>query len=268
MTRVGLAVRALLAVVVLALGAGVVVVPAAQAASGQAYLTLTDPLSTDPVRLQVAATDVDGWAAAFSGSVTLSVGKTSVTVPVSSPTGQTSVNVPTTTLKGGSVKATANLKVAGKTVRTSIAGLVDLPSTVVLRGFGCGVVTPKLPRLYWQVAKLNGMPISFPGWTQAANTYPAYIHTVRPPTITDSLGQPLSTKGSVVIKRGTATVATVPMKAGVRRLLFSSAWAGTVKGRFTPGTYTATLTLTDPYGRSSTAVRSVIVARSSAGLCL
>ena len=58
------------------------------------------------------------------------------------------------------------------------------------------------------------------------------------------------------------------MKPAVRRLLFSSAWAGTVKGRFAPGTYTATITLTDPYGRSTTATQSVVVARSSTGLCL
>ncbi len=262
--------RAALAIVVLlaVAGAGLLVAPPARAASGRVLLTVTDPLSTDPVRLQVAATDVDGWAAAFTGTVTLSVGKTSVGVPVSSPIGQTEVAVPTTTLKGGPVKATVVLRVSGKTVRTTVAGLLDLPASVVLRGFGCGVVTPAQPRLVWQVATLNGRPIAFPGWTQAASTYPAYIHTVRPATIADSQGRPLSTKGSVVITQGTTTVATIAMKPAVRRLLFSTAWSGRVKGAFAPGAYTATITLTDPYGRRATATRSVIVAKSAVGLCL
>jgi hypothetical protein len=266
-TRIGRLLLAALAVVAVALGASVLVAPSAHAAGGRVIVQRTDPLSIDPVRLLVAAADGDGWATPFTGTVTLSAKKTSITVPVSSATGQTTLSVSTTTLAGGPVKAVAVLKTSTGTVRTTIAGLVDLPSTVVLKGFGCGVITPAQKQVAWQVAKLNGAPIIFPAWTQAANTFPAYIHTVRPGTIADSQGQPLSTKGSVAITSGTTKVATIPLKAAVRRLLFTAPWAGTVKGRFTPGSYTATITLTDPYGRVTTAAQPILVARSSAGLC-
>ena len=260
-------VRAALAAVVLGLAATAVAAPAAEAATGKAYVSLRDPLSTDPVWIDVAAADTDGWATAFSGTVTLKVGRTTTSVPVSSTTGQAVVAVPTTRLAGGAATATAVLRAGGRTVRTTVKGLIDVPATVVLRGFGCRVVTPASPRIAWQVAKLNGVPVTWPTWTQAADTFPAYVHSVRPGSIADSLGQPLATKGTVTVRRGTRTVATIALKSSVRRLLFSVPWAGTVGGRFAPGTYTATLKLTDAYGRTSTAAQTVTVARSAAGLC-
>jgi hypothetical protein len=111
------------------------------------------------------------------------------------------------------------------------------------------------------------VPIGYPAWTQAQDTFPTYIHTTRPGAMTDSLGQPIATKGAVVITAGTKKVATVPLRSSTRRLLFSAAWPGTVKGRFAPGGYTATITLTDALGRTTSASQPLIVARSSAGLC-
>lgn len=248
--------------------AGLLAAPPAQAAGARVLVTLTDPLSIDPVRLQVAAADADGWATAFTGTVTLSSGRTSTTVPVRSPIGQAEVSVPTAALAGGPVKATVVLRAGGRTIRTAVAGIVDLPATVALRGFGCGVVTPAQPRIPWQVVALNGAPVVHPAWTPAADTYPAYLHAVRPRTIVDSDGQPVSTRGTVTILRGTTKVVVLPVRPAVRRLLFSTPWAGTVRGRFAPGTYTAVLRLVDASGRPATASRTVTVARSAVGLCL
>jgi hypothetical protein len=231
-------------------------------------VSLLDPLSTDPVRLQVAAVDTDGWATPFRGAVTLKVGRTTATVPVSSSTGQADVAVPTTRLAGGPATATAVLRAGGRTVRATVPALIDLPPTVVLRGFGCRVVTPASPRIAWQVARLNGVPITYPTWSPAGSTFPAYVRSVRPGTIADSLGQPLATKGTVTVVRGRTAVARIALRTSVRRLLFSVPWAGTVRGRFSPGTYTATLRLTDAVGRTSTAVQTVTVARSATGLCV
>jgi hypothetical protein len=263
MTRSGRLLLAALAVLALALS-GVLAAPPAHAAAARAYVLVTDPLSIDPVRLLVAAADEDGWATPFTGTVTLSSKRTSVTVPVRSDSGQTDLAVPTTSLAGGPVKAVVVLKTSTGTVRTTVAGIVDLPSTVEVRGFGCGVVTPAQRRITWQVTRLNGAPVTFPAWTPAANTYPAYIHTVRPGTFADSQGQPLATKGAVVVTQGTRKVATIPLASGVRRLLFSATW----KGALVPGAYTATLTLTDPFGRVTTASRPITVAKSLVGLCL
>jgi hypothetical protein len=260
-------VRTAIAVVLIGLAAAAFAAPAAQAAPARVWLQLTDPQSTNPVRLQVAAVDGDGNASPFTGTVTIAVGRTRSTVPVTSTTGQEEVDVPTTALGAGPATASAVLKVGGKTLRTSIAGFVDLPASAVLHGFGCGVVTPKQKRVAWQVAQLNGMPVTYPAWTPSADTFPTYIHTVQPGRITDSLGQPVVTKGSVVIMSGTTKVATVKLPSATRRLLFSVAWSGTVKGRFTPGAYTAAITLTDALGRISTATQPLIVAKSSAGLC-
>lgn len=242
--------------------------PPAQAAPASVWLERSDPLSTDPIRLEVAAVDADGFALPFAGRVTVSVGRTRSTVPITGPTGDEEVEVPTTALAGGSATATAVLRVGGRTLRASIAGVADVPSTVELRGFGCDVVTPARPRIAWQVARLNGVPIDWPAWTPSADTFPAYVRTVRPSVITDSRDQPIRTRGSVVVTRGSKRVATIPLPPSARRrLLFSVPWPGTVAGRFAPGVYTATVTLLDASGRSSTASQQLLVARSAVGLC-
>lgn len=253
--------------VLIAVAAAAFAAPAAQAAPVRVWLQLTDPLSTNPVRLQVAAVDSDGYASPFTGTVTISVGRTTSTVPVTSTDGQEEVEVPTTTLGQGSATASAVLKVGGKTLRATVKGFIDLPGNVVLNGFGCGVITPTQNRVAWQVVTLNGRPISYPSWTPNGDTFPAYVRTVRPSVITDSLDQPITTKGTVAITQGTTKVATVNLPTANRRLLFSVAWPGTVRGRFTPGTYTAVLTLIDARGRVSTATQSLIVAKSPLGLC-
>ena len=241
--------------------------PAAVAAPARVWLQRTDPLSTDPLRLQVAVVDENGFATPFAGRVTVSVGRTSATVQVAGPTGQEEVEVPTTALAGGPATATAVVRAGGRTLRAAVVGIADVPPTVELRGFGCGVVTPKRTRVAWQVVRLNGRPISYPAWTPAADTFPAYVRTVRPAVVTDSLDRPLRTRGSVVIARGAKRVATIALPAALRRLLFSVPWRGTVAGRFTPGAYTATVVLVDALGRSSTATQQLLVARSDAGLC-
>lgn len=253
--------------VLIALAADAFAAPAAQAAPARVWLRLTDPLSTNPVRLQVAAVDSDGYASPFTGTVTLTVGKGTSSVPVASADGQEEVEIPTTTLGAGSATVTAVLKVAGTSLRSTTTGFIDLPPSVVPRGFGCGVITPAQQRVAWQVATLNGSPITYPAWTPNGNTFPAYIHTTRPAVITDSLGQPITTTGTVVITTGTTKVATVKLPKATRRLLFSVGWPGTVQGRFTPGSYTAALTLTDALGRTSTATQRLIVAKSPSGLC-
>jgi hypothetical protein len=260
-------VRTAIAVLVIGIGAAALAAPAAEAAPARVWLQRTDPLSTDPVRLQVAAVDADGYAAPFTGRVTLTVGRTTASVPVTSATGQEQIEVPTSALAGGSVSATAVLKVGGRTLRGVVRGIADVPPTVVLRGFGCGVITPTQKRIAWQVTRLNGRPVTWPAWTPASNTFPAYVRTVRPAVITDSVDQPLRTTGTVVVLRGSSRVATVALPSANRRLLFSVAWPGTVRGRFAPGTYTATVRLVDRLGRAATATQTVTVARSAAGLC-
>ena len=111
--------------------------------------------------------------------------------------------MPTTTLAGGPVKATVTLRGGGQTLTTVLPNLVDLPPSAVVRGFGCGVVTPAQPRIAWQVAALNGVQVVHPAWTPSPDSYPAYVRTVRFRTITDSQGRPLSTKGAVTITSGT-----------------------------------------------------------------
>ena len=96
-----------------------------------------------------------------------------------------------------------------------------------------------------------------------ASSFPAYVRTVHPWVITDSLGQPVKTKGSVVIRSGTKVVGTVKLANAVRRLLFSAPWPGKQK----TGTYSATVTLTDAMGRVMTATQTITVAKSSVGLC-
>lgn len=258
--------RAAVAVLVLAMAAAMPA-PAAEAAPGRVWLQRTDPLSTDPIRLQVAAVDEDGFATPFTGRVTVSVGATRITVPVAGTTGQEEIEVPTTALAAGDATATAVLRAGGRTLRGSVAGIADVPPTVELRGFGCGVVTPARARVAWQVTRLNGQPISYPAWTPAADTFPAYVRAVRPAVITDSRDQPLRTRGSVVIARGAKRVATIPLASAQRRLLFSVPWRGIVGGRFAPGVYTATVTLVDAAGRSSTATQQLLVARTDAGRC-
>jgi hypothetical protein len=81
--------------------------------------------------------------------------------------------------------------------------------------------------------------------------------------ISDSLGQPIATSGSVVVTKGTRVVGKVVLKSAKRRLLFSVPWPG----KRTPGTYTATVTLTDAIGRTTTATQSLLVATTSAGRC-
>lgn len=247
----------------LGLAAAAFAAPAAQAAPDRVWLQLTDPLATDPVRLQVAAMDTDGYASAFTGTVTLAVGRTRSSVKVSSQEGQEQVEIPTTTLTAGSATVSAVLKVGGRTLTASVAGFIDIPSAVVLKGFGCGVISPTQKRIAWQVASIDGQPYQWPSWTPDGSTFPSYIHTTKPTVITDSQGRPVKTKGSVVVRRGSRTVGTVALKSAKRRLLFSVPWPGAM----TPGTYTATVTLTDSIGRTTTATQSLLVARSSAGLC-
>ena len=253
----------MLAAVLLVLAAGAFAAPAAQAAPVRVWLQLTDPLSTDPVRLQVAAVDTDGYASAFTGTVTLSVGRTKRSVAVSSADGQEEVEVPTTTLTAGSATVTAVLKVGGRTVRSTVQGFIDIPSAVVLSGFGCGVISPIRPRIAWQVVSIDGQPEQYPAWTASSTSFPSYVRTVHPPTITDSAGRPILTKGSVVVRRGTKVVGRVALPSAHRRLLFSVPWPG----RRTPGTYTATVTLTDALGRVTSATQQLVVATSSTGLC-
>ena len=264
--RAGVRQRAVVTALVLAAVAALPA-PVAEAAPAGVWLQRTDPLSTDPIRLQVAAVDADGFATPFTGRVTVSVGRTSTTVPVNGATGQEEIEVPTTALAGGSATATAVLRAGGRTLRAAVVGIADVPPTVELRGFGCGVVTPKRTRVAWQVVRLNGRPISYPAWTPASDTFPAYVRSVRPSVITDSLDQPLRTRGAVVIRRGAKRVATIALPSAQRRLLFSAPWRGTVAGRFAPGAYTATVTLVDALGRTSTATQQLLVARSDAGRC-
>jgi hypothetical protein len=258
-----------LAVLVAGAAATAFAVPAseAEAAPARVFLQLSDPLSTNPVRLQVAAVDADGYAAPFTGRVTLAVGRTSTSVPVTSATGQEEVAVPTDALRAGSASATAVLKVGGRTLRMTVRGVVDVASAVQLRGFGCGVITPTQRRIAWQVVRLNGRPMTWPAWTPSADTFPAYVRTVQPARIADSTGRPVTTRGTVTVTSGGRTVATVRVPSANRRMLFSVPWSGVVRGRFTPGAYTASIVLTDALGRTATASTSLIVARSAAGLC-
>ena len=256
-------VRTTIAVVLIGLAAAAFAAPAAQAAPARIWLQLTDPLGTDPVRLQVAAVDTDGYASAFSGTVTLTVGGTKSAVKVSSAEGQEDVEIPTTKLTAGSATVSAVLKAGGKTLKSSIAEFIDIPSAVVLRGFGCGVISPTQKRIAWQVVSINGQPQQYPAWTANSDSFPAFVHTVHPTVITDSLGRPIKTKGSVAVLKGTKVIHIVALKNANRRLLFSVPWPGTL----TPGTYTAAVTLTDTIGRTTTATQQLIVAKSSAGLC-
>lgn len=256
-------IRTAIALLLIGFAAAAFAAPAAQAAPARIWLQLTDPLGTDPVRLQVAAVDTDGYAAAFTGTVTLTVGKTKSAVTVSSAEGQEEVEIPTTRLTAGPATVSAVLKVAGKTLKASTAGFIDIPSAVVVRGFGCGVIAPTQTRIAWQVVSINGHPYQWPAWTPNGNTFPTYIHTTKPTVITDSLGKPITTTGSVVVTKGTTVVGRVALKRANRRLLFSVPWPGAQR----PGTYTATLTLTDAIGRTTTATQSLIVARSARGLC-
>lgn len=256
-------IRTAIAVLLLGAAAAGFAAPAAEAAPARVRLQLTDPLATDPVRLQVAAVDSDGFAAAFTGTVTLSVGRTRSAVKVSSAEGQEEVEIPTTAMDAGSATVTAVLKVGGKTLRSSVAGFIDLPSAIVLRGFGCGVVSPTQKRIAWQVVSIDGQPYRYPAWTPESSTFPAYVHTVHPWVITDSLGQPVRTKGAVVVRSATRVVGRVALPSAIRRLLFSVPWPGPQ----VPGSYTATVTLTDATGRTTTATQGLIVAKRSAGLC-
>ena len=237
--------------------------PAAQASPLRVWLQLTDPLATDPVRLQVAAMDSDGYASAFTGTVTLAVGKTRSSVKVSSQEGQEEVEIPTTTLTQGSATVSAVLKVGGTTLKASIPGFIDIPSSIVLQGFGCGVISPTQKRIAWQVASIDGQPYQWPSWTPDGSTFPSYIHTTKPTLISDSSGNPIKTKGTVVVLKGTRIVGRVALKNANRRLLFSVPWPGAL----TPGTYTASVTLTDSLRRTTTATQSLLVAKRSAGLC-
>jgi hypothetical protein len=256
-------VRTLVAMALIGLASAAFAAPAAQAAPARVWLQRSDPLSTDPVRLRVAAVDSDGDATPFVGQVTLAAGRTRSTVPVTSTTGQEEVEVPTTALSVGSATATAVLRVGGKTLHASVKAFADIPPTVELRGFGCGVVTPKQKRIAWQFVRLNGSPISYPAWTPSAATFAAYVRTVKPAMITDSLGQPVQTRGTVVLRKGTRMIRSIPLPNANRRLLFSVAWPGAMR----PGAYIATITLTDAHDRSTTATQQLLVARSSAGLC-
>ena len=256
-------VRTAIAILLIGFGAAGSAAPAAQAAPSRVWLQLTDPLSTDPVRLQVAAVDADGYASPFSGTVTLTVGGTRSSVKVVGTEGQEEVEIPTTRLTGGSATVTAVLKVGGKTLRTTVTGFIDIPATVVLSGFGCGVISPTQQRIAWQVVSLDGQPYQYPAWTPSSDSFPSYVHTVHPTVITDSLGQPIRTRGSVVVRRGTTIVGRVALKNADRRLLFSVPWPG---ARI-PGAYTATVTLTDALGRVATATQQLTVATSSAGRC-
>jgi hypothetical protein len=252
-----------LVVILLGVAAGGFAAPAAQAAPARVWLQQTDPLSTDPVRLQVAAVDTDGYAAPFTGTVTLAVGRTRSSVPVRSAEGQEEVAIPTTALTAGSATVSARLRVGGRTITSTIRGFVDIPSAVVIRGFGCGVVSPTQRRIAWQVVSINGQPYQYPAWTPESNTFPAYVRTVHPTVITDTSGRPIRTKGVVVVRQGAKVVGRVALKNATRRLLFSVPWPGARK----PGTYTATLALTDATGRTTTASQRITVAASSAGLC-
>lgn len=263
MRRVRRPIRTAIAVALIGLAAAAFAAPAAQAAPARVWLQLTDPLATDPVRLQVAAMDADGSATAFTGTVTLAVGRTRSSVEVASTEGQEEVEIPTTALNAGPATVSAVLKVGGRTVTSTVPGFIDVPSSVVIRGFGCGVISPTQQRIAWQVASMNGRPYQWPAWTPEGSTFPAYIHTTKPTLISDSLGRPIATKGSVVVLQGTKVVGRVALKSAKRRLLFSVQWPG----RLTPGAYSATLTLTDPLGRTTTATQSLLVAASSAGRC-
>lgn len=256
-------VRTTVAVVLIGLAAAAFAAPAAQAAPARVWLQRTDPLATDPVRLQVAAVDTDGYAAAFTGTVTLAVGRTRSSVKVGSAEGQEQVEIPTTTLTAGSATVSAVLKVGGRTLRSSVEGFIDIPSAIVLRGFGCGVISPTQKRIAWQVVSIHGQPYQWPAWTAEGSTFPAYIHTTEPTVITDSLGKPVRTKGSVVVLKGSKIVGRVALKNATRRLLFSVPWPGAQ----TPGAYSAVVTLTDSIGRTTSATQRLIVAKSSAGLC-
>jgi hypothetical protein len=261
--RVRRPIRTTIAVLLIGIAAAAFAAPAAQAAPARVWLQLTDPLGTDPVRLQVAAVDTDGYAAAFTGTVTLSVGRTTSSVKVSSAEGQEQVEIPTTRLTAGSATVSAVLKVNGRTLKSSVADFIDIPSAVVLRGFGCGVISPTQKRIAWQVVSVNGQSYQWPAWTADGTTFPTYIHTTKPTVISDSLGKPIATKGSVVVMKGTRIVGRVALPSAKRRLLFSVPWPGAL----TPGSYTATVTLTDAIGRTTVATQPLIVATSSAGLC-
>jgi hypothetical protein len=261
--RVRRPVRTTIAVLLIGLAAAAFAAPAAQAAPDRIWLQLSDPLGTDPVRLQVAAVDTDGYAAAFTGTITLAVGRTKSAVKVSSTEGQEEVEIPTTKLTEGSATVSAVLKVGGRTLKSTVKGFIDIPAAVVLRGFGCGVISPTQKRIAWQVVSIDGVSHQYPAWTPSSDTFPAYVHTVHPWVITDSVGQPIRTRGSVVVTKGTKIVGKVALPSANRRLLFSVPWPGTR----TPGTYTATVTLTDTLGRTTAASQQLIVATSSAGLC-
>ncbi|GAA2749327.1 hypothetical protein CLV52_3311 [Amnibacterium kyonggiense] len=261
--RIRRPIRTAVAVVLLALAAGAVAAPAAQAAPARVWVQQTDPLSTDPVRLQVAAVDTNGYAAPFTGTVALVVGRTRSSVAVRSAEGQEDVAIPTTSLTAGSASLVATLRSGGRTITTTVRGFVDVLPAVVIRGFGCGVVSPTQPRIAWQVVSVNGRSYQYPAWTPASNAFPAYVHTVHPTVITDSSGRPIRTKGAVVVTKGSKVVGRVALPSANRRLLFSVPWPGAR----VPGSYTATLTLTDAVGRTTTASQPVTVATSSAGLC-
>ncbi|MGT2425169.1 hypothetical protein [Amnibacterium kyonggiense] len=256
-------IRTAVAVLVLGLAVGAVAAPAADAAPARVWLERTDPLSTDPVRLQVAAVDTDGFASPFTGTVALVVGRTRSSVAVRSEEGQEEVEIPTAALSAGPATVTARLRVGGRTITSTVAGFADIPSAVVVRGFGCGVVSPTQGRIAWQVVSVNGRTYQYPAWTPQSDDFPAYVRSVHPTVITDSSGRPVRTSGLVVVTKGTKVVGRVVLPSAGRRLLFSVPWPGAR----VPGAYTATLTLTDAIGRTTTAVQPITVAASSAGLC-
>ena len=114
------------------------------------------------------------------------------------------------------------------------------------------MISPTQKRIAWQVASINGVTDQYPAWTPDGEHASPPTSTRRSRrVITDSLGQPIRTKGSVVVRRGTKVVGRVALRSANRRLLFSVPWPGAQ----TPGTYSATVTLTDAIGRTTTATQ-------------
>lgn len=251
------AVLAAVAAAVVACAGLLVAPPAIAAAAPVIHVDRADPLMLDPLTVDVAALADDGTGAAFSGTVVLSVGRTSSSVAVAAPAGAVGVaRIPTTAIPAGSATLTVRLKTAGRTVTRTLKDFAQVPEPMSISGFGCSAVPAGGGAIRWAVDRMNGDPIRTPN-SRDLPLLP-YVRSSAPRwSMTTAAGAPMRTSGTMTILTAGKVVAKQALAPAVRRLVFGTRWNGRAKGAFTPGVYTARLVLKDAAGRTITAQQQV-----------
>lgn len=241
--------------------------PARAAEAPRLVVQQSDPLMTDPVRVEVAAIDASGDPVAFTGTAVLRTsGRRAVTATMSGGAGGVAeVALATASLQPGPATLVLRARVAGRAVVRTLTAFTEVPASLTLRGFGCAAVGPAGGALRWAVDSMAGDPVRTPN-SRDVPLLPYVASSAPLGSMSGADGLPLATSGRVVITSGTAVVARVTLPRQVRRLVFGSRWNGRVRGAFRPGAYTATLTLRDAAGRTTTAVQTVTAVRG-AGPC-